>query len=203
MPSPIQFSLGFCFNLLVTLLIVRGIYFPTQRKKKQTFTLIAFNSVVFLMMTILTSVELGIGTAFGLFALFSVLRYRTAPMSTRDMTYLFVLIGLPVINAVPLMAGSPPNVMPTVVIGNISLIILLFVLEKGWGFEKSSKKNTQVQLQTQKVIYPRNDLLRPENHDALLEDLRKETGLPVVNVKVDKLDMIENTANLTLLYSKD
>lgn len=203
MPTPLQFSLGFCFNLLITLLIVRGIYYPTERKKKQTFTLIAFNSVVFVMMTILTTVELGIGTAFGLFALFSVLRYRTDPMNTRDMTYLFVLIGLPVINAVPLMPRAPTNAMPTVIVGNLFLVFLLFALEKGWGFDKNNKGVVKVKLQTQKIIYPRNDLLRPENYEALLETLRKETGLPIVEIKRGKLDMIENLAELTLLYSED
>jgi hypothetical protein len=197
MPTPLQLSIGFIGNLAMTLIIVRGIYYPAARKSKHVFTLIAFNSFVFIMMSVLMSVELGIGTAFGLFALFSVLRYRTEPMGTRDMTYLFILICLPVINALPLMVDGGVG---TIMVGNVALIGLLYALERGWGFNRNSNG---VKLQKQRVIYACNELLRPENRDSLLAEMCHKTGLPVTRVKVDKINLIENLAELTLYYPSE
>ena len=103
--TPIELLIGFTVNFLIALFIVRFIYYPVKQNKNYVFTFIAFNTVIFFVMSLLSSIELSIGAGFGLFAIFSVLRYRTNPMPPRDMTYLFVLIGLPVINA-GLLAGA-------------------------------------------------------------------------------------------------
>ena len=91
--------IGFAVNLLVALVIIRLIYYPTSPNKNYVFTYLAFNTVIYFVMNFLTSAEHSLGVGFGLFATFSVLRYRTSTMSTGEMTYLFVVIALPVMNS--------------------------------------------------------------------------------------------------------
>ena len=91
---------GFGVNLLVALLIVRFIYYPARQDQNYVFTFLAFNTIIYFVMSFLATAELGVGVGFGLFAIFSVLRYRTITMSTRDMTNLFIVIALPVLNSV-------------------------------------------------------------------------------------------------------
>ena len=98
--------LGFGLNLLVAVAIVRFIYYPARHSKNFVFTFLAFNTIIYFVMSLLTSAELGVGVGFGLFAIFSVLRYRTNTMSTREMTYLFILIALPVLNSIMMTAGA-------------------------------------------------------------------------------------------------
>ena len=91
--------LGFLLNFSVALLIIRGIYYPTSRTKKYVLTFLALNTTVFLISSLLGGIDLSVGFGFSLFAIFSVLRYRTDPIPVREMTYLFVLMALPVIDA--------------------------------------------------------------------------------------------------------
>ena len=125
--TPIELLIDFTLNFVIALFIVRFIYYPVKQNKNYVFTFIAFNTVIFFVMSLLTSIELSVGAGFGLFAIFSVLRYRTNPMPARDMTYLFVLIGLPVINA-GLLVGAGWS---AVVIANLAIIAVLYLLEKG------------------------------------------------------------------------
>ena len=138
-------------------------------------------------MSLLTSVELSIGAGFGLFAIFSVLRYRTNPMPARDMTYLFVLIGLPVINA-GLLAGAG---WAAVVIANGAIIAVLYVLEKGWGFHYE---------QSQRITYERVDLVKRENYGLLLEDLRQRTGLPIKRVEIGHINYLRDATEIKIYY---
>ncbi len=167
--TPIELLIGFTVNFLIALFIVRFIYYPVKQNKNYVFTFIAFNTVIFFVMSLLSSIELSIGAGFGLFAIFSVLRYRTNPMPPRDMTYLFVLIGLPVINA-GLLAGAGWG---AVVIANGVIVAVLYRLEKGWGFHYE---------QSQRITYERVDMVKRENYDLLLEDLRQRTGLAIKRV---------------------
>jgi hypothetical protein len=120
-----------------------------------------------------------------------VLRYRTEETPIREMTYLFVLIALPVMNAV--LMPSNAN-LAQLLFANSSVVALLFVLERGWGFrfEASSR-----------VIYERIELIRPERRAELLADLRARTGLPVRRVAVGRMDFLRDSAELTLYYDPD
>ncbi|HRE28014.1 MAG TPA: DUF4956 domain-containing protein, partial [Anaerolineales bacterium] len=169
--SAIDLFLGFALNLAIAVLIVRFIYFPASRSKNYVFTFLAFNTIIYFVMSVLAGAEIAVGVGFGLFAIFSVLRYRTNTMATREMTYLFVLIGLPVMNSV--LQGEGEWAM---LVGlNAAVVATLFVLEREWGFNYSSAKS---------IRYERLDLVRPENHQALLADLRTRTGLPVTRVEI-------------------
>lgn len=183
----ISFVLGGLLNLAVALLIVRFIYYPSTQDKTYVFTFLAFNSIIYFVLGLLTSVEIGVGVGFGLFAIFSVLRYRTDEMPIREMTYLFIIIALPVMNAM-LIAGHS---VAQLLFANAFIVTLLFVLEKEWGFHFET---------SQKITYEQIELITPANRQLLLADLRQRTGLPVKRVEIGRLDFLRDTAELKIYY---
>lgn len=178
---------GFALNLLIALIIVRGIYYPSKPNKNYVITFMAFNTLIFFVMSLLTSVDVSIGAGFGLFAIFSILRYRTDPMPPRDMTYLFILTGLPIINA----TLSNGVAWVTLLLVNVAVITLLYVLEQGWGFQYESSK---------RITYDRIELIRADDRDLLLADLRERTGLPITRVEIGRLDFLRDSAEIKLFY---
>ena len=187
--ATIDLFLGFLMNLLVALVIVRGIYYPAQHDRNNVFTFLAFNSVIYFVMTFLANAQLSVGVGFGLFAIFSVLRYRTGEISTREMTYLFILIALPVMNSV-LMSNSSWSILLAC---NGTILAVLYALEQGWGFTYENSKA---------VKYDRLDLIAAGQQEALLADLRRRTGLPVERCEIGKLNLIDETADLVVYFEE-
>lgn len=179
----IPFLLGAGFNLLVALLIVRFIYYPVTQDKNYVFTFLTFNTIIYFVLGLLTSVELSVGVGFGLFAIFSVLRYRTEEMPTREMTYLFTIIALPVMNSILITNGDYLQL----VVANGMVMAVIFALEKEWGFRFETRY---------RVIYERIDLITPANREYLLDDLRARTGLLIKRVEIGKIDFLHDTAEL-------
>lgn len=142
------FLAGAAVNLAAALLIVAGIYYPRSRNRGYFFSFLAFNTVIYFVMALLTRVELGIGVGFGLFALFSVLRYRTEATSFREMTYIFVIIALPVVNAVLIPAGD----LKLALGADVLVITIVFFLERGFGLWFEVR---------QRVRYERLELIAP------------------------------------------
>ena len=184
-----NFILGAGFNLAIAFLIVRFIYYPRTRDKNYVFTFLAFNTVIYFVLGLLTSIELSIGVGFGLFALFSVLRYRADEIPIREMTYLFIVIALPVINSALTSNGDFIKVM----IANTVMVVLLFVLEKGWGFRFEVSK---------RITYEKIELVTPNKRELLLDDLRKRTGLPVRLAQVGRIDFVKDTAEIMIYYEE-
>jgi hypothetical protein len=184
-----ELLLGFLVNLIVAVLIVRGIYYPLRHDKNDVFTFVAFNTVIFFVMTYLANAQLSVGVGFGLFAIFSVLRYRANAISTREMTYLFILIALPVMNSVLMSQQEWLNLAVT----NAIVVVVLFVLEQGWGFRYEGFKV---------VKYDRIDLLKPEKHVLLLEDLRHRTGLPLTRFEIGRINLVEDTVSLNVYFDE-
>lgn len=185
----IDLVLGASLNLLLAVAIVRLIYYPASHNKNYVFTFLAFNTVIYFVMGLLTSVSLSVGVGFGLFAIFSLLRYRTDEIPIREMTYLFVLIALAVMNAVLVSSGSFVELLLTTAF----VAALLFVLERQWGFRFDA---------SMKIVYERLDLILPANNDDLLADLRKRTGLPVKRVAVGRIDFKRKNAEIVVYYDE-
>lgn len=187
----VLFILGFLFNLAVSLIIVRFIYYPNSKDRSNIFTFIAFNTVIFFVISILTSVELSIGVGFGLFALFSILRYRTDEIPIRDMTYLFIILALPVMNSVMFGAELYSNLF----VANFCIVAMTFLLEKGFGFRYESKK---------KIKYEKIDMIKPENHNALILDLENRTGIKnILRFEVGSIDFLRDMAEITVYYREE
>jgi len=189
MDTWVEYGGRFAINLLIVFVIVRLIYYPKRRDKDYVFTFFAFNTVIFLVMGLLNDSNLSVGVGFGLFAIFSVLRYRTSTIPIREMTYLFVVIALPVLNSMFLNNGDYPEL----VIANLGTVILLYVLEREWGFEYEIRKA---------ITYERIDMIRPENWALLMEDLRTRTGLPIMRIEIGRLNFLRDTAEINVYYNR-
>ena len=184
--SFVDLILRFGFNLLVTIIIVRFIYYRKSKRKDYLFTYILINTMIFLLAYLLSGVELKLGFAFGLFALFGILRYRTNPVQIKEMTYLFVLIGVAVINSI-----SDDIPYAEVFFANIALILILWLLEFAFLLSHESSK---------KITYEKIDLINENNQEALIDDLQKRTGINIHRVEVVSINFLKDTANIIIYY---
>ena len=180
---------GFLFNFLVTFIIVRFVYFPVDQNKRYVFTFIAFNTIIYFVFGLLNQTSLTVGAGFGLFAIFSILRYRTDAIPIREMTYLFIVVGLPVVNSILLGNGN----WGEIVIANGSVITILYFLENEWGFHSEASN---------KLTYERIELIKPENHHLLLQDLRQRTGLPIKRFEIGRIDFLRDVTELKIYYDE-
>ena len=182
-----NFLLAFGFNLLMALLVVRFIYYPSTHNKSYVFTFLAFNTIIFFVMSFLAAIEIGVGVGFGLFAIFTILRYRTDPIPIREMTYLFVISALPVVNS----AASNGGVWPQLIAANAAVLAILYILERGWGFKYESSRT---------VTYEKIELITPARRAEMLADLEDRTGLKIKRVSIGKVDFLRDVASLTVYY---
>jgi len=185
-----SFVIGMVINLIFSMIVVRGVYYPRRRAQDYVFTFMAFSVVVYLIMGLFTSVELSIGAGFGLFALFSVLRYRTDTVPIREMTYLFVIIALPIINSILYSGGQYGNL----ILSNLMVIVVLWILEMKWGFKYELRKL---------VRFEKIDLVRADRREELVAELRERTGLMVTSVEVVEMDYLRDSADLMITYDED
>jgi hypothetical protein len=185
-----NFAAGGAFNLAIAIVLVRFIYYPWTQNRSYVFSFLAFNQTIYFVMSLLTSIELSVGVGFGLFAIFSVLRYRTEEMPIREMTYLFVVIALPVMNSV----FASGNRVPEILVANVTVLALLYVLEREWGFRFELSK---------RITYERVELITPEHNQQLIADLRTRTGLDITRVDIGRIDFLRDTAELTVHYESE
>jgi hypothetical protein len=185
--AALEFILGFLFNFAIAVVIVRFIYYPMTRNKAYVFTFLAFNTVIYFVLNFLTTVEISLGVGFGLFAIFRILRYRTDPIPVREMTYLFVIAVLPVMNSAWVSGG----VRVELAFANLAVLAILYVLEKSWGFRYESYK---------RITYEKIELIKPENQHLLLADLQERTGLKIKRLQVGKVNFLRDVAEITVYY---
>lgn len=180
---------GFGLNFAIVFVIVRLIYYPKNRNQNYVFTFFALNTIVFFVMSLLSSSDISLGVGFGLFAIFSILRYRTSTIRIREMTYLFVLIALPVLNSILLLEQA----YGSFVAANLAILGVLYFLEQGWGFEYETRKN---------IVYERIEMIHPDNWDALVADLQERTGLPITRIEIGELNFVRDTADIRVYYKE-
>ncbi len=176
------YNLG--INILAVLILILLVYYPGNRNKEQIFTFVLFNLIIFMITYVLNEVKISMGAAFGLFAVFSMLRYRTLSITMKDMTYLFIFIALGLINAVHLKYG----VMAFI---NSFVIVVTFILDSNLIFHRESSKTIQ---------YDNIELIRPENHSLLLKDLRERTGLNVSRFRIERVNFLRDSVRITVFY---
>jgi len=184
-----ELVLGAALNLAVALVIVRFIYYPVTQDKRYVFTFLAFSTIIYFVLGLFTNTDMSVGVGFGLFAIFSVLRYRTDEMPIREMTYLFIIIALPVLNSILVSSGD----LAQLLVANGITVALLYVLEREWGFHFEAST---------KITYEKIDLIAPANREQLLTDLRERTGLLVKRVEIGRLDFLRDTAEIKIYYDE-
>jgi len=177
----------FLFNFTMVIIVVRYIYYPVRRDKNYLFTFVIFNTLVFFICYLLNGVKLEMGFAFGIFALFSLLRYRTFPLPVKEMTYLFAVIIIAVVNSLSTKKVSYAELLFT----NFVIVGLIYYLDKMWLTYTGA---------VQVVTYEKIDNIKPENRELLLADLKERTGLNILGVEVDKINFLNDTARITINY---
>lgn len=180
--------LRYAFSTLVAYVIIVQIYKRFHEGNEFVFTYFMFNSLIFFFAYILGSMDINIGFAFGLFAVFAILRYRTDPIPIKEMTYLFIVITLGVINAI----GTNEVTQQELIFANLVIILLTFTLELNGKEEILNKRN---------IEYDVLENLKPENHDKLLMDLEQKTGLPIQYFEIGKVFL--DRVNIKIFFKKD
>jgi hypothetical protein len=187
-PNFLEFVLRFVLNTGVIMVLIRWLYYSTSRRKDYLFTYILISTIIFLLCFLLESVKLQIGFALGLFAIFGIIRYRTSSMPIKEMTYLFMVIGISVINALTSTRTSLADLLFT----NAAIVMITYGLEKVWLLKHEASKT---------ILYEKINLIKPENYNELLEDLIERTGIKKINrVETGKIDFLKDTCTLTIFY---
>jgi hypothetical protein len=174
-------------NMLFTAAVVRGVYYRLYRDRDYTFTYFLINLVTFSIAYLLSHVPVEMGFALGLFAVFGILRYRTEAIQVRNLTYLFVVIGIALVNALANGGSTIVVLVPT----NIVLAGTVAVLETA---SFSAREHSRL------VCYDRLDLLSPNSSAELIADLRERTHLPVERVEIGNLDLLRDCVDVVIHY---
>jgi len=175
------------FNLLVVMLIARCIYYPITKNKDYLFTYLLISLTVFVLCVLLDDVKLQLGFALGLFAIFGIIRYRTDPIPIKEMTYLFLVIGVSVVNALANKKISHVELL----FANAIIVFVTYGMERLWLLKHEVRKN---------VIYEKIQLIVPEKRDELLSDLRERTGINIHRVEIKRIDFLKDTASISIFY---
>jgi len=185
-----ELVIRFLFNLLVIIIIVRYLYFTVARRKDYMFTYILISATVFILAYLLESVTLQLGFALGLFAIFGILRYRTSTIPIKEMTYLFVVIGISIINA---LSNSSISFLE-LLFANIAMILITWGLESFWLKKHEFSKT---------IIYNDLELIKPDNKKMLLDDLSDKTGLKIIRIEIGQIDYMKNCVKLKVFFQPE
>lgn len=184
----VKLNSKFFYNLLIdiaaVLIIIFLIYYPSNKKLGFVFTFILFNVVIFLLTYVLNEVKISMGAAFGLFAVFSMLRYRTLGISMKDMTYLFIFIAIGLISAIQLEYSE-------LLIINGILIFCIFILDSKLILKREASRS---------VLYDNLDLIQPDKREELIEDLKKRTGFNIHRVTIGKINLLKDAAEVKIYF---
>lgn len=184
----IKLLFKFSIDLLFLFIIVRVIYYRIKDEKDYVFTFFMFNILTFFICYLLRKVPMEMGFALGLFAVFGILRYRTEAIPIRQMTYLFIVIGLSMINSLANKSISWFEIL----LANGIITIITYLIDRVWF--------STIEL-TKTILYEKIELIKPENEQELIEDLKQRTGLQIVAVKIDKVDFLRDTAQIKIYYN--
>jgi hypothetical protein len=175
------------FNLVIVTFLVRYLYYRTTPRKDYLFTYILISLVVFFMCFLLENIRIELGFALGLFAIFGIIRYRTTQSPIREMTYLFLVIGISVINALSNRKVSYAELLFT----NVALILVTYLLEKVFLLKHESKKV---------INFENVELIKPEKREELIRELEERTGLKINRVEIGRIDYLRDSARVFIYY---
>jgi hypothetical protein len=177
----------FAASFIICWLITHFFYYSKSKRKDYYFTFILFSVTVFLLLFVLQNLSIGTGFALGLFCIFGMIKYRTESIQIREMTYLFVIIGVSAINGLSMDVDYV-----TLLVANILVLLITWILER----------NVR-QAATKIVLYERIELIVPEKRDELLADLKKRTGLIIDKIEIGHIDFLRDVVYLKIYYQSD
>jgi len=177
-------------NLVMLITLIRFIYYAKTKRKDYLFTYFMIGMITFFLCFGLKKLDIDTGMGLGLFAIFGILRYRTEGIEIKEMTYLFLVIGLSVINAL----ASNKISLAEMLLMNGVLLAITYGLESLWLLRHETRKIIQ---------YERIDLIKPERYNEMKADLELRTGLKINRVEVGKIDFLRDTAQLLIYFDGD
>ena len=179
----------FGIDLVFLFITVRFVFYRNNRDKDYLFTFFMFNLLTFFICVLLRKVPMEMGFAMGLFAVFGILRYRTEALPIKEMTYLFIVIGLAMINALTNKSIS----MLELIFTDCLIVGTTFGIEAIWFNNHERSKN---------LVYEKINLVKPEHEDELIKYLRERTGLDIFKISVGKIDFLKDTADIKIYYKE-
>ena len=177
----------FIINITFLTIIIRFLYYKYSKRQDYLFTYYMIGIIVFFLCFTLKKYELDIGMALGLFAIFGIIRYRTNPIDIKEMTYLFVVIGVSVINSL----ANKKMSYAELILGNAIVVGAIVIIERVWLLKQETSR---------KIVYEKLDNIKPENYELLKTDLEQRTGLKINKVSIGNINFSTETANVTIYY---
>ncbi|MCC6180440.1 MAG: DUF4956 domain-containing protein [Bacteroidia bacterium] len=179
-------------DLVSVFVLIRFIYFPIYKHREFFFTYFIFNIIIFLISFLLNRVDLSMGAAFGLFAVFSMLRYKTEEIAIKDMTYLFLVIAIGLISAVTKVKDTPDSIEHLFLIAiNASVLLITYLLESKIFLKRENVKT---------ILYENIELIRAGRSEELLADLKLRTGFNVHRYSIHKIDFLRDAAQIKIYF---
>lgn len=175
------------FNFLVILFLARYLYYKVTPRKEYLFTYILLSQIIFLILFLLDNVKLSMGFALGMFAIFGIIRYRTRQIPIREMTYLFLVIGVSVINGLANRKVSYAELL----FANLAIMFVTYLLEKVFFLKSEIKKP---------INYDKIELIKPARREELIRDLEERTGLKIHRVEIGRIDYLRDSARIFIYY---
>ncbi len=177
-------------NLIFMTIIIRYLYYPITKRKDYLFTYYMIGLTTFFLCFGLKKLDIDTGMGLGLFAIFGIIRYRTDAIEIKEMTYLFIIIGVSVVNS---LASNKISVAEMGVI-NLTVVAVTYGLEYMWLVKHLTRKT---------IVYERIDLIVPEKHEEMKADLEARTGLTINRIDVGKINFLDDTAQVRIFYFAD
>lgn len=177
----------FLFNTIIILVAVRLLYYPTTKRKDYLFTFILIGVIIFLLCFLLENVKLQLGFALGLFAVFGIIKYRTDSIPIKEMTYLFLVIGISVVNALANKKVSYAELIFT----NFMVLLVTYFLER------VRPEITKI------IIYEKIDMVKVSRRAELIKDLEERTGLSIIRLEVGQIDFMRDIVWVRIFYYED
>lgn len=177
-------------NMVFITILIRFLYYEKTKRKDYLFTYYLIGTITFFLCFGLKKLDIDTGMGLGLFAIFGIIRYRTDAIEIKEMTYLFLIIGLSVVNA---LASNKLSIAEMALI-NVFMVILTYILEFLWLMKHETRKT---------IIYERIDLILPEKEAEMKKDLEKRTGLSLNRFEIGKIDFLNDTAQVRVYYYAD
>ena len=177
-------------NIVFLTVLIRYLYYPKTKRKDYLFTYYMIGMITFFLCFGLKKLDIDTGMGLGLFAIFGIIRYRTDAIEIKEMTYLFVIIGVSVVNS---LASNQISIAEMAII-NLAIVLLTFGLENLWLVKHETRKT---------VNYERIELIVPEKYEEMKADLEKRTGIVINRVEIGKIDFLNDTAQVRVYYYSD
>lgn len=183
----LELLVRFSINFVVSLVLIRYLYYKSTKREQYVFSFILLSSIVFLLIFLLSSVKMKLGFALGLFAVFGIIRYRTNPIPIKEMTYLFAVIGISVINSLANKKVSYAELLLT----NLLVIGVVYGFERFWLTKQMARK---------KITYEKIELIKPDKYQELKKDLENRTGLEITKIEIGSVNLLNDTAKILIYY---